>query len=122
MVIRVERRQYGAYKLFIAVHHIQVIHGIVYPAAELVKPRFGLVFILEEPEGDILVDINGIMQPAALVHMVPQRAADGVVFTCMAYRPDKLRENITIRRFFEMFAKGPPPVIIDLLYNGIRAL
>lgn len=47
--------------------------------------------------------------------MMPQRAACRIVFAAVTDLVQKLRENKTVRRLLDMFAKRPPSKIVNLL-------
>ena len=61
------------------------------------------------------------MQPAALGDVVAQSATDGVVLGGVAHRPEKLGQDKARRRARDVFAVGPPAVVIGLPNILVRA-
>src|SRR5690606_19966184 len=65
-----------------------------------------------EPELHVIFKVRGIMQPPALIKMMPGGAADRIVFPCPGNRRQELSDNKPCRRFPDMLAVSPPSEII----------
>src|SRR5579859_2095473 len=74
-----------------------------------------------KPESRVVLQVSGVMEPAAFVKMVTCGTVNGIKFAAPRDVGQKLCNNESIWCRLDMFSKRPPTKVVDLLQVFIRA-
>lgn len=85
--------RYFFQEIFVQVDEVAIVHGILQPAAESVQVRLGCLRIDLQPEVDVVIQVLLIVQPAKLVDVMSQGAADGIVLPGMFHGCDEFGKH-----------------------------